>query len=64
MLFGISNLSIIPLRAATDDTSEMISQLLFGEHFEVIEKQKDWSKIRLAFDHIEGFIENSTLKLQ
>ena len=58
MLFGICNLSIIPLRAATDDTSEMISQLLFGEHFEVIEKQRDWSKIRLAFDHFEGFIDN------
>jgi hypothetical protein len=58
MLFGICNLSIIPLRAATTDTSEMRSQLLFGEHFEVIEKQKDWSKIRVAFDHIEGFIDN------
>ena len=58
MLYGICNLSIIPLRAATADTSEMTSQLLFGEHFEVIEKQKDWSKIRVAFDHLEGFIDN------
>jgi hypothetical protein len=58
MLYGICNLSIIPLRAATADTSEMRSQLLFGEHFEVIEKQKDWSKIRVAFDHLEGFIDN------
>jgi hypothetical protein len=58
MLFGICNLSIVPLRISADDTSEMSSQLLFGEHFEVLEKQKDWSKIRLAFDYFEGFIDN------
>jgi hypothetical protein len=58
MLFGICNLSIVPLRTSATDTSEMSSQLLFGEHFEVLEKQKDWSKIRLAFDHFEGFIDN------
>jgi len=58
MLFGICNLSIVPLRTSPTDTSEMSSQLLFGEHFEVLEKQKDWSKIRLAFDHFEGFIDN------
>jgi hypothetical protein len=58
MLFGICNLSIVPLRTSPTDTSEMSSQLLFGEHFEILEKQKDWSKIRLAFDHFEGFIDN------
>ncbi|TXD46036.1 C40 family peptidase [Polaribacter sp. IC073] len=58
MLFGICNLSIVPLRLEESDTSEMISQVLFGEHFEIIEKQKNWSKIRLAFDNFEGFIDN------
>ncbi|WP_299664547.1 C40 family peptidase [uncultured Polaribacter sp.] len=58
MLFGICNLSMVPLRAAKADQSEMISQLLFGEHFEVLEKEKNWSKIRLTFDHFEGFIDN------
>ena len=58
MLFGICNLSIVPLRLEESDKSEMISQVLFGEHFEIIEKQKNWSKIRLAFDKFEGFIDN------
>ena len=58
MLFGIGNLSIVPLRAEECDASEMRSQLLFGEHFEIIEKQKNWSKIRLHFDHFEGYIDN------
>ena len=32
MKFGISTLSIIPLRSEPNDRSEMTSQLLFGEH--------------------------------
>lgn len=58
MLFGICNLSIVPLRAEESDKSEMVSQVLFGEHFQIIEKQKNWSKIRLTFDSFEGFIDN------
>lgn len=58
MLYGICNLSIVALRAEESDTSEMTSQVLFGEHFEILEKQKKWSKIRLSFDGFEGFIDN------
>jgi hypothetical protein len=58
MLYGICNLSIVPLRETTSDTSEMVNQVLFGETFEVIEKEKEWSKIRLTFDNYEGFIDN------
>ena len=58
MLYGICNLSIVPLRLEATDTSEMVSQVLFGEHFKVLEKQKKWSKIRLQFDNYEGYIDN------
>lgn len=40
----------------------MISQVLFGEYFEIIEKDKNWSKIKLAFDNCEGFIDNKQFK--
>lgn len=56
--FGICNLSIVPLRLEPSDTSEMVNQLLFGEHFEILEKTEKWSKIRLAFDNYQGFIDN------
>ena len=36
----------------------MVSQLLFGEHFTIIEKDKNWAKIKVAFDGYEGFIDN------
>ncbi|WP_428742912.1 NlpC/P60 family protein [Tenacibaculum sp.] len=58
MSFGICNLSIVPLRLEPSDASEMVNQILFGEHFEVIEKSKKWSKIRLDFDDYEGYIDN------
>lgn len=56
-MFGICNLAIIPLRAEASDRSEIVSQVLFGEHFEVLETQKQWSRIRLHFDKYEGWID-------
>ena len=50
MLYGICNLSIVPLRMEASDASEMVSQVLFGEDFLILEKEKKWSKIRLSFD--------------
>lgn len=58
MEFGICNLSSIPVRIEPQDTSEMVTQLLFGEHFKVLESRKKWSKIRNAFDNYEGWIDN------
>lgn len=58
MNYGICNLSIIPLRIEPNDTSEMVSQVLFGEYFKILEMRKKWSKIRLAFDNYEGWIDN------
>jgi hypothetical protein len=58
MQYGICNLSIVPLRNEPNDTSELVSQVLYGEIFKVIEQRKKWSKIRLAFDKYEGWIDN------
>ena len=58
MQYGICNLSIISLRLESSDKSELVSQILFGEHFKVLEKQTKWSKIRLEFDKYEGWVDN------
>ena len=63
MQYGICNLSIVPLRNEPSDQSELISQVLFGEHFKVLEKRKYWSRIRLAFDRYEGWIDNKQFAL-
>ena len=58
MQYGISNLSIIPMRNEAADQSEMVNQIIFGEHFKVLECRKKWSRIRLAHDSYEGWICN------
>lgn len=58
MDYGICNLSIVPLRAEATDGSEMVSQVLYGEPFKILESRKKWSRIRLAFDRYEGWIDN------
>lgn len=58
MQYGVCNLSIVPLRSEASDACEMVSQVLYGETFKIIEQRKSWSKIRLAFDKYEGWIDN------
>ncbi|GAA4882887.1 C40 family peptidase [Flaviramulus aquimarinus] len=58
MQYGICNLSIVPLRNEPADTSELVSQVLYGEVFKILEQRKNWSKIRLAFDTYEGWVDN------
>ncbi len=58
MQYGICNLSIVPVRMQPADASEMVSQLLFGEHFKILEERGKWSRIRIAFDSYEGWIDN------
>ncbi|NNF31304.1 MAG: C40 family peptidase [Flavobacteriaceae bacterium] len=58
MKYGLCNLSIVPLRAESSDQSELVSQILYGETFKVLERRKKWSKIRLQFDSYEGWIDN------
>ena len=58
MKYGISELAIVPIRAEASDKAEMVNQVLFGEHFKVLESRVKWSKIRLAHDKYEGWICN------
>ncbi len=61
MKYGLCPLSIVPVRAESSDASELVTQILYGEHFKIIEQQKKWSKIRLAWDKYEGWIDNKQL---
>lgn len=61
MQYGICPLSIIPVRTGPEEICEMTTQLLFGEHFKILESRKLWSKIRVTFDKREGWILNRQL---
>jgi len=56
-MFGICNLSIISVRAEASDKSELVTQLLFGDVYEVIEEAEKWLKIRITYDNYEGWID-------
>ncbi|MEP3838593.1 MAG: C40 family peptidase [Algibacter sp.] len=58
MQYGICNLSIVPLRNEPADVSELISQVIYGDFFKILEQRKQWTKIRLAFDKYEGWVDN------
>ena len=58
---GISTLSIVPVRSEPSDRSEMVSQVLFGELFEIIEQRKNWSHIRLKYDDYTGWIDSKQI---
>jgi hypothetical protein len=62
MQYGLCDLSVVALRSEASDTSELISQVLYGDHFKVLEHRKSWSRIRLGFDKYEGWIDNKQFK--
>lgn len=57
MRYGICPISIAPLRAEPSDASEMVSQVLYGEYFKIIDSRKKWVRIRLAHDSYEGWLD-------
>ena len=64
MKYGICLTASLPVRISDSHKSEMVSQLLFGEAFSVIEDKKEWIKISCSLDNYEGWIEkNLTIKI-
>lgn len=62
-MFAICNLSTIPLRFEPSDRSEIVSQVLFGEHFEILEQNNQWSKIKLHYDGYEGWVDGKQYQI-
>lgn len=58
MRYGICHLSIVPMRSEPSDPSELVNQILYGEHFKVVEQRKKWSRVKLTHDKYEGWIDN------
>jgi cell wall-associated NlpC family hydrolase len=56
MEYGICNLAVIPLRAEASDKSEQVSQILFGEAFEIMEWTDRWVEVITANDSYKGWI--------
>ncbi|MBP7507604.1 MAG: C40 family peptidase [Prolixibacteraceae bacterium] len=60
-MYGISDLSSIPVRTEPTEKSEMCTQVLLGEHFQIIEEQAKWCRIKLHHDGYEGWIDRKVI---
>lgn len=56
-LFGICMYTLIPVRRTASESSEMVTQLLFGEMYRMLEQEGKWQKIISCFDDYEGWID-------
>lgn len=57
MNYGICNMAVMPLRSEESHASEMVSQLLFNEVYEVLEMKPEWIHIKTDLDQYEGWIQ-------
>lgn len=55
--FGITPLAVLPVRKEASDKSEMVTQLLFGDIFGILELNGQWAFIRNSYDLYEGWID-------
>jgi gamma-D-glutamyl-L-lysine dipeptidyl-peptidase len=57
--FGVCRLSVVSVRKEQSQHSLQVTQLLFGDHYEVMAESSDrqWLHIKLYFDQTEGWIE-------
>jgi hypothetical protein len=52
----------VPLRSGPSHKSEMLSQVLFGEKYTVVEKSGHWMKIETLFDKYPGWVDMNHLQ--
>lgn len=63
MKYAICLQPYIPMRAEASEQSEMTSQLLFGDTFQIIDEQPRWYRVVRDCDRYEGWIDWKTATL-
>lgn len=57
MSYGFCDLSVMPVRKEGSHTSEMVSQLLYNELYEVLDSKPGWFLVKSLEDQYEGWIQ-------
>ena len=55
--YGICRVAVSPLRSEPSDRAEIVSQLLFGDHVEILQRNEKWWQVRNAYDRYEGWLD-------
>ncbi|MBP5413474.1 MAG: C40 family peptidase [Bacteroidales bacterium] len=58
------NIAVMPVRETASHQAEMVTQLLFGEAYKIINYESNgWAKILTLFDNYEGYIDTKQIAL-
>ena len=52
------NSSLVNINSKPSLKSEVLSQILYGEKFKILNKKKNWVKIKTSYDNYTGYIKN------
>ena len=59
--YHVCNVAVAPLRSEASDKSEIVSQLLFGDRVEVVEKTEKWCLVKTLHDDYSGWMDYKQL---
>ncbi len=60
-MYAINFATIVPIRAEHADESEIMTQMLFGDSFEILKTHNQWKYIRTAYENYEGWIDEKVV---
>ncbi len=60
--YGISLLTLVPVRKSPGDRNEMVNQLLFGDFVEIKDTFEDWYLIETIDDGYEGWVDKKQIQ--
>lgn len=62
-MYGLVTLSLVPVRTSPEESSEMSTQLLFGEYVEILETSDKWLFVRNITDNYKGWVDRKMINL-
>lgn len=61
MNFGICLIGFAPLRKEPTHRAEMVTQVIFGECMQIVQRKGDWLKVETLDDHYPGWIHHTQI---
>ncbi|KPH12304.1 C40 family peptidase [Chryseobacterium sp. ERMR1:04] len=59
---GICIVTVAPVRAENSDKAEIVTEILFGESADILEVNKNWTKIKMHYDGYEGWMDTKQIR--
>lgn len=63
MAKAVCTVTVAPVRAENSDRAEIVTEILFGESLDILEVDKNWTKIRMHYDGYEGWMDTKQYRI-